>query len=403
MSAKIVLTPASAIPIRAVKWLWQERMPLGELVLLAGREGAGKSTLDVWITAMVTTGKMPGDLRGQPRNVLVAATEDDWGTTIRPRLQVAGADLDRVFRIDVTVDDREGTLSLPDDLDQLEAAIEQSEAALLVLSPLMSRLGAQLDSHKDQEVRQSLEPLVAIMQRHRCTVLGLIHLNKGGGHDPLRAIMASTAFVAVARAVMFVQRDPEDHDVRVLGQPKNNMGRTDPDLGGMPQYVIEAKAAGTDANGDLVTATRLRWLAESRPGTIDQMLAAAGTAAPSASSATNDAADWLRAYLEDAGGQAERQDVASAAASQGFNDSTLRRARERLQIDIRSTGYPRRTVWELPKTTTVNGKPVRPGGAGSLGGSTTGMTGTTTTPGGAGGAGSADVSETGTTTDGGEA
>ena len=63
-------------------------------------------------------------------------------------------------------------------------------------------------------------------------VVGLIHVNKSGSQDALNSIMGSRAFTAVPRAVLFVATDPDDETVRLAGEPKNNLGRTDlPTLG----------------------------------------------------------------------------------------------------------------------------------------------------------------------------
>ena len=40
---ELLLTPASAIAPRPVRWLWADRLPLGALTVAAGREGTGKS------------------------------------------------------------------------------------------------------------------------------------------------------------------------------------------------------------------------------------------------------------------------------------------------------------------------------------------------------------------------
>ncbi|MDB5243889.1 MAG: hypothetical protein JWP57_4515, partial [Spirosoma sp.] len=69
------LTPASAIRPRPVVWLWDGRLALGTLSLLAGREGIGKSTVAYWIAARITRGDLDGLAHGTPRSVLVAATE----------------------------------------------------------------------------------------------------------------------------------------------------------------------------------------------------------------------------------------------------------------------------------------------------------------------------------------
>jgi MoxR-like ATPase len=100
---QIRLTPASQIRPRPVHWLWDLRMALGTICLLAGREGIGKSTIAYALAALITRGKLEGVHFGEPRAVIVAATEDSWQHTIVPRLMAADADLDLVFRVDVTV------------------------------------------------------------------------------------------------------------------------------------------------------------------------------------------------------------------------------------------------------------------------------------------------------------
>lgn len=97
----IALTAASGIKPRPVLWLWRDRLALGTIGLLAGREGQGKSTLGYWLAARITRGDLPGEFEGQAKSVLVCATEDSWEHTIVPRLMAADADLERVYRVEV--------------------------------------------------------------------------------------------------------------------------------------------------------------------------------------------------------------------------------------------------------------------------------------------------------------
>ena len=93
--------------------------------------------------------------------------------------------LARVFRVDVLTSDLVDTaLSLPRDLAALEATVAEVGAALVILDPLVSRLDAALDTHKDTSVRLALEPLVALADRTGCGVLGLIHVNKAASTNP---------------------------------------------------------------------------------------------------------------------------------------------------------------------------------------------------------------------------
>ena len=149
--------------------------------------------------------------------MIVAATEDSWSHTIKPRLMAAGADLNKVYRADIV--DSEGfdlPLSLPKDTAALTQEIKNVDAAVVGFDPLLSRLDARLDSHKDADVRRALEPLATMADTAGVTVLGLIHVSKSISSDALTLLMASRAFTAVARAVLFVAVDPDNEEQRLL-------------------------------------------------------------------------------------------------------------------------------------------------------------------------------------------
>jgi hypothetical protein len=84
---------AASVRVRPVEWLRERRIPRGKLTLLDGDGGLGKSTILLDIGARVTTGRpMPGETNGaerEPRSVLYLSAEDDWGDTVRPRLEAA--------------------------------------------------------------------------------------------------------------------------------------------------------------------------------------------------------------------------------------------------------------------------------------------------------------------------
>lgn len=340
-----VLTPSTAITVRPVHWLWAGRIPAGSMSLIAGREGIGKTTVAYQLAADITRGRLPGEHHGTPKAVIVAATEDSWEHTIVPRLMAAGADLARIYRVAVItpggVDD---ALSLPVDLAELGRCIDQVDAALVLLDPLMSRLDAKLDAHRDGEVRQALEPLVALAQRHAAVVLGIIHVNKSSGGDALTRIMASRAFTAVARAVLFVLTDPDDEAVRLLGQVKNNLGRLD--LPTLTFRIDTALVADTDEGP--VTTGRIVWGPETDRSINDTLgIADEDT---EARSAVAEAGDWLTDWLASLGGSDDSANVKKAGAKAGHSDSALKRARRRLRIEVTAEGFPRRTYWSIAGT-----------------------------------------------------
>ena len=343
---RMMLTAAADIQPRRVKWAWEGRLALGTLGLLAGREGLGKSTLGLWIAARMTRGELPGEYLGEPRAVFICATEDSWEHTLVPRLIAAGADLALVFRVEV-VDAKEIHLglSLPRDLHQLETTATQNRAGMIILDPLTSRLGDDLDSHKDAEVRRALEPLVAVADRTGMSVLGLMHHNKSGSTDPLQLVMASKAFTAVARSVHSVIPDPDDDTRRRFGTPKNNLGRSDlPTL----TFSIEAFAVATD-EGTAWTG-KVVWGDDVAETIAETMARTADTAEER--SATTEAATWLEQYLETEGGRASSADIKAAGRKADHGPDALKRARRKLGLIIENVGFPSTSYWCSPPETT---------------------------------------------------
>jgi hypothetical protein len=341
-SRRLTLTAAAAIKPRRVRWLWDQRLALGTLSLLAGREGLGKSTAAYWLAARITRGELPGEYQGQPRGVLICATEDSWEHTIVPRLIAARADLNRAYRVEViNADDLHVGLSLPRDLGEVERAAGEASAALLLLDPLMSRLADSLDTHRDGDVRRALEPLVTVGDRTGMSVLGLMHHNKSGSTDPLQLVMGSKAFTAVARSVHTVIPDPDDETGarRLFGTPKNNLGRSDlPVLG----FTIVGHAVPTE-EGDAWTS-RIEWADEPIEGSIADAMRRAVDAGEDRG-ATAEATAWLADYLTVEGDRVPSAQIRQAGAREGHSNDALKRARLRLGLTIEHVGFPRRTYW----------------------------------------------------------
>lgn len=354
---EVHLTKASTIKVRAVRWFWLNRLALGTLALIGGREGIGKSICAYTLAAMATRGHLPGACFGTPRAVIIFATEDSWEHTIVPRLVAAGADLTRVYRADVrTADLGETMMSLPRDIAGLEAAIHDVDAAFVLLDPLLSRLDSALDTHKDAEVRQALEPLVAVADRTRTVVLGFIHVNKSTSTDPLTMLMGSRAFTAVARAVLFVMTDPTDEQTRLLGQAKNNLGRMD--LPTLAFRIVDAHVADTPEGP--VSTGKLEWTGESSMSIRDAIDASAQASGDK--TAVSEAMDWLDDFLHSENGQADSGVIKRKGAAAGHSTSALQKARQKLKVNTITAGFPRRTSWCLSShargetaTTEMNG------------------------------------------------
>lgn len=352
---RIKLTPAAAIEPEPVIWAWEPesgagRIPAGALTLAAGREGTGKSSFGIWLAARLSRGQLPGMFYGRPRNVFYAAVEDSWSRTLVPRLIAADADLERVYRVDVETtrfeDGRlitgETMICLPADIEPLALAIDEYEVAALVVDPLMSTLGSRVDAHRSQDVRQALEPLVRMAERTRALTLGIAHFNKGSSTDASQLITGSGAFKDLARAVLAFARDGET-DEQVMTQTKNSLGRLD-----LPSLAYRIEGYDVPTPKGLANVGRLAFTGVSQR-TVEDTLAT--PVDREEISERDEAAQWLRGYLTDAGGEASAGDVLKAAERDGFAKRTVQRARHKVGVKSQRAGFGKQWVWALNVTT----------------------------------------------------
>jgi hypothetical protein len=110
----------SAIPARAIDWLWGGHLARGTLEMLTGQPGAGKSQIQCQYVASVTTGRpWPDGTNGMaPCNVIMMTAEDCLAEILRPRLVAAGADLDRVIVLKaIRKDNKDRMFLLAEDLE----------------------------------------------------------------------------------------------------------------------------------------------------------------------------------------------------------------------------------------------------------------------------------------------
>ncbi|MCG3042563.1 AAA family ATPase [Streptomyces sp. S1A] len=341
---KIVFEPASELRLRQLRWLWHHRIPLGEITLLAGRANMGKSTLSCNLMAQVTRGDLDGDFRGQPRDVVVLATEDAWEYTILPRLLAAGADLRRVHRMQVkSPQGAHLPFRLITDADNFVTQVRERglDVGLVVMDPLVSALGTKKRNDPD-EIRRALEELKQVAEALQCAVLGLAHWNKGGasGQSALERVTGSGEFGNVARAVMAVAEEPGDDDTparNVLSTVKNNLAPTPASL---YYELVSVTVSGTGEQGETVSSETSRAELGGRCylSADDLMSAEGGTAMATASK-------WLLTHLRINGHRVADEIVQDAKAA-GIAQATLYRAKDRLGVQSRREAGA--TIWSLP-------------------------------------------------------
>lgn len=227
------LTQASDVRPARTRWFWPGRIPFGKLTVLDGNPGQGKSTLTMALAAAASTGSpLPGHgVLVDPTSVLVLSAEDGVADTIVPRLLAHGADLEKVHALEAVAgngyDQPDRPWVLPDDMEILRSVVDEVDAKLVIIDPLMAFLSGNRDAHKDQDVRRALHPLSLLAHDTGAAVMIVRHLNKGAGGLAITRGGGSIGIIGAARAGLIVGVDPNDETTRtrVLAVSKLNLGK----------------------------------------------------------------------------------------------------------------------------------------------------------------------------------
>lgn len=326
---RVLLTPASQIKTRRQKWFWEPFnghgvIPLGTATIAAGKGGEGKTTFMLDLAAMGSRGELPGDLRGQKIVTVIIGPEDDWDTVMVPRLKAAGADLDRIYKIDVetAIDDHVAqtrSIKFPLDVDMIEEAVNEVGAKLLIVDPAPSIM--QGDMNKVQDVRSSYEPLIALAQKYEIALVLINHFNKGGG-SVSNGMSGSHAWRDLTRSYLAFATNEETGE-RIFSQDKNNYG----DSKGSYKFLLESVDVRTD-DGETSSVARVNFLGETDQ-TVGELINR-----ESGDQEEQDDRNAAQAFLIDLlksreAWEAPARECLKAGHAAGFSENEIKNARKR--------------------------------------------------------------------------
>ena len=357
---KFRIRPACEFAPETAEYLVEPYLPRGMVSILGGVSGAGKTSLALDICARLTRGKTPpvayaaapsgrgtfalpprkaalregggteGDREGKPADrlrpctVIYLTAENDPNKVLRPRAEAMGADLTRLYF-------QEGaSYAMGDeDLYNLCRAIRPD---LLVFDPIQSYLGQGVQMNRAEQVRPLLDSLSALAKELDMAVLLISHMSKPGPGvcSALDRLLGSSDFRNAARSILIVGRAPDDPDTRVFAHAKNSLG-----IPGQSQkyHIGPGGTVAYDGPCDL-TADRI----------IQESGAAQRTALPAATlNAAVEALDKQLGFM----GWVEYAEVVRLCAQHGFSETTMRRARAALGLNMMRIGMQpnQKTIW----------------------------------------------------------
>jgi hypothetical protein len=265
-------------------WLWTPYIPREEVTIVEGNPGSGKSFLMLAVAGALSSGQaLPGQRALAPQNTIYLGTEDP-PRRLRARLELVHADLDRT----VLLPD-EGWQWCIDKTHTLKSLIQQVDATLVVIDPVMDFWPDRMDTYRQEEVRPLLSGLAKVAKDTHAAIVLVRHWTKGVETPDQYRGAGSVGFTARARSVIAIKSQiaVEQTVYSSLELIKTNLGvRAQPlyfsvGPGGwrwyeeLPKEVIELYKAKTvrKAFGKILQAFRD---AHNAPLTRDQIAQAAG-------------------------------------------------------------------------------------------------------------------------------
>jgi putative DNA primase/helicase len=347
----VELLRGSDVKPEAVTWLWPGWLAAGKMHVLGGAPGTGKTTISMALAATVTTGgRWPDGSRSPVGNVVIWSGEDDPADTLVPRLALSGADLSRVYFI-ADVFDGGGRRSFDParDMEPLRRKLaEIGDVRLLIVDPIVSAVMG--DSHKNAEVRRSLQPLVDLAGSMRCALLGITHFSKGtGGRDPVERLTGSLAFGALARVVLVAAKQQEEGEdgrtVRIFLRAKSNIG---PDDGGF-EYDLHQAEMKTHPG---IFSSSVLWGAAVEGGARELLATADATSDDGEGGTLADAKNFLTDLLAD--GPMGTKALKADADGAGYSWATIRRALKAIGAESHKDGMKGGWQWSISRSCSRN-------------------------------------------------
>lgn len=319
------VTVLSTVEERAVDWTFTDYIPRGQVTIMAGEGGSGKTTVWCRIAAAVSNGElwdfsedspMYADAARVPQKVMFFSAEDSVSYVLKRRLKANGANLDNCLTIDIA-DSRFKYIQF--NAPFVEQLIAEHRPSLVIFDPLQAFIPATIKMGDRNAMRSCLEPLIGLGERYSCSFLIIVHANKLGGVWGRKRIADSADIWDIARSVLMVG-DTDEKGIRYLSHEKSNYSKTARTiLFEIEGEKFEKKGYTDRKDKDFITAAD-----RARP-----------------TPAKDEAKEFILNFLED--GKKEVSELDSMAKAQGISGITLKRAKAELKksglINYSSTGY----------------------------------------------------------------
>lgn len=323
---------------RKITWLWHPYLPRGEVTLLDGDGGVGKTTMMLRIAfdAMMG-GEMPNEyhMRGGMAVLYISLEADANGVTFPVLKRMGLTDKAQFYHVKSLVElDEEG-------VEEIEKVIKEKEIDLVVIDSLVDYLPGETDMNDYKHAsKMGLYLRERLAQPYNCSVVLMRHLTKGSKDKMRYRGMGSQGWHKGARSQLVVTESEEEEGCVVVVQTKSTYAQRGPS---MLFGFKEIEGRGT-----------VEWIGLTDEDEQSVTAAQGGQKKTEDKATKEDAVKWLREYLDEQHGEGYSDEIHEEAEKRGFGVRQIARAATELGIvksgpEKRKSGKGTRSLWKLPE------------------------------------------------------
>lgn len=325
-----LLLSLDSVEEKEIEWLVPEYLPRGQICIMAGDGGSGKTTIWCSMAAAISAGKKvffdktPTEFfEAEPQKVLFFSSEDSIEYVLKARLRKAGANLGNIFSVNLK---NKKFSEIKFNSQLLRDLIAQVQPALVIFDPVQSFIPDGVNMAQRNEMRSCLNHLIGIGEQYGTTSLIVVHTNKRTGAFGRKRISDSSDIWDIARSALVVG-NVSGSDLRYLSQEKSNYG-------GLAQTALFS----IDDSG-----AHLEEYTDRRDADFVREQDFKGKMAPQREEAEQFVLEFLR------NGKKPTAKLDEAAQAAGISRSSLTRAKSKLRKDnvmnVKSEGFGRDKVF----------------------------------------------------------
>jgi archaellum biogenesis ATPase FlaH len=321
-----------------IDWIWYPILARGEITIIEGDPGLGKSYLTQMVSKAICDGdKLPRFIRDNHIETIQGKVayfdmENSAGTVTKKRLLNNNLQNQSAFY----QEEEPFSWADADRMSQVYEALERIKPTLVVFDTMNTYLGGAVDTGRANSSQEAMFPLREIANRFNCAVAVIRHLVKSKkDKSALHAGQGSIAFAGFVRIVATVGRLPDDPDVGAIAVTKCNLG---PQIRDVLTFEI-AKLPDLKNEKD---RSRFKWGELVKNVGADDIIQN-----PEKNSDKGEAEEFLRDVLDD--GEEDIKKIEVMAEKRGISRRTLQRAGEGLGVTKKVKGFGKNKVsyWSL--------------------------------------------------------